>query len=136
MVDNGNLRRAELYQLIRSQIEHEDELVNLRVVWQLLVQSFFFSAYAALLTAKEPAKNPAFENLQQLLIWLIPVVALCAGLLTFISTFTALRSIRYLRQLYENYDQRVQERDPSAKLFPAIQGPSRGSSSVCPTCAT
>ena len=51
MSDDGDLSRADYYRLIRSQIEHEDELVNLRVVWQLLVQSFFFSAYAMLLDA-------------------------------------------------------------------------------------
>ena len=30
----GELTRAQYYDRIRSQIEHEDELINLRVVWQ------------------------------------------------------------------------------------------------------
>jgi hypothetical protein len=41
--DHDELSRAECYDRIRNQIEHEDERVNLRVVWQLLAQSFFFS---------------------------------------------------------------------------------------------
>jgi hypothetical protein len=79
MSDDGDLTRADYYRLIRSQIEHEDELVNLRVVRQLLVQSFFFSAYATLLDAPQQAKEMVFERMQQLLTWLIPVAALLAG---------------------------------------------------------
>lgn len=72
MSEDGDLSRASYYRLIRSQIEHEDELVNLRVVWQLLVQSFFISAYATLLNGPQQAKSVLFENLQHLLTWLIP----------------------------------------------------------------
>ncbi len=35
------LTRAELYDRLKSQIQHEDELIIIRVVWQLLAQSFF-----------------------------------------------------------------------------------------------
>jgi hypothetical protein len=63
-----------------------------------------------------------FENLQHLLTWLIPVAALLAGHLTFVSIFTALRTVRSLREQYEAYDQ-MDHRDRSAKLFPPIQGP-------------
>jgi hypothetical protein len=122
MSDDGDLSRADYYRLIRSQIEHEDELVNLRVVWQLLVQSFFFSAYVTLLNATQQAKSVLFEHLQHLLTWLIPVAAFLAGLLTFISIFTALQTVRFLRERYEAYD-RVDHSDTSAKLFPPIQGP-------------
>lgn len=96
MSDDGDLTHADYYHLIRSQIEHEDELVNLRVVWQLLVQSFFFSAYATLLNAPQEAKKVFFERLQELLTWLIPTAGLLAGLLTFVSIFTALQTVRFL----------------------------------------
>lgn len=122
MSDDGDLTRADYYRLIRCHIEHEDELVNLRVVWQLLVQSFFFSAYATLLNAPQQAKKVVFEHLQDLLTWLIPVAGLLAGLLTFVSIFTALQTVRFLREQYEVYD-RMEHSDASAKLFPPIQGP-------------
>lgn len=59
--DHDELSRAECYDRIRNQIEHEDERVNLRVVWQLLAQSFFFSTYASFLTttAQPPLFSPA-----------------------------------------------------------------------------
>jgi hypothetical protein len=53
----ANLARRSTTNRIREQIQHEDELVNLRVVWQLLAQSFFFNTYASLLTVKGDAKN-------------------------------------------------------------------------------
>ncbi|MBA3753886.1 MAG: hypothetical protein H0X01_07080 [Nitrospira sp.] len=51
------LTRAELYDRLKSQIQHEDELIIIRVVWQLLAQSFFFSTYATLLNVKQDAKS-------------------------------------------------------------------------------
>src|SRR5690348_2032029 len=117
MSHSGDLSRAEYYGLIRSQIEHEDELVNLRVVWQLLVQSFFLTAYATPLNAKDPAKTPVFEQEQQLLTWLLPVAAWVAGLLTFVSIITAMKTIRHLRELYEAYDRDRSHDDGSSSWF-------------------
>ena len=122
MTEPGELTRAEFYDRIRGQIEHEDELINLRVVWQLLAQSFFFSTYATLLNAQEQAKNAVFEAQQQVLVWMVPVAALAAGLLTYVSILTALSNINHLRRLYEQYAEQKRD-DPSSNLFPAIQGP-------------
>ncbi len=65
---SGELNLAELYGLIRSQIEHENDLVSQRV----------------LLNASKEAKNALFESEQTLLLWLMPTAALFAGLLTHI----------------------------------------------------
>ncbi|HKN86686.1 MAG TPA: hypothetical protein VJV04_07500 [Nitrospiraceae bacterium] len=118
----GELTRAQYYDRIRSQIEHEDELINLRVVWQLLAQSFFFSTYASLLNAKEPAKTIVFDQEQQVLLWLVPIAALLAGFLTSVSIFTSLANITHLRHLYKTYDKEATAEDQSSKLFPPIQG--------------
>jgi type II secretory pathway component PulL len=117
----GDLTRAQYYDRIRSQIEHEDELINLRVVWQLLAQSFFFSTYASLLTADKQAKSMFFHEEQDVLFWLVPVAALLAGLLTAISIFTSLANIAHLRHLFEAYAKKEAAEDQSAKLFPPIQ---------------
>ena len=123
MGEHGDLTRAEYYDRIRSQIEHEDELINLRVVWQLLVQSFFFSTFATMLNAKEQAKTALFDQLQYFLVWVVPIAALLAGLLTFVSIVTALWNINSLRRSHENYSRDNARQDPSTKLFPPIQGP-------------
>jgi hypothetical protein len=121
-VDRGQLTRAQYYDRIRSQIEHEDELVNLRVVWQLLAQSFFFSTYATLLTVKEQAKAPQYEVQQDVLLWLVPIAALLAGLLTCISVFTSLANVYHLRRRYETYAT-SREEDRTTHLFPPLQAP-------------
>ena len=122
--DHGELSRAEYYDRIRTQIEHEDELVNLRVVWQLLAQSFFFSTYASLLTTTAQPKNAQYAQEQDLLLWLIPVAALLAGVFTSLSVFTSLANANHFRRLYENYAA-SRTHDRTSQLFPAIQAPDR-----------
>ena len=114
---------AELYRIIRSQIEHENDLVSQRVIWQILTQAFFFGAYATLLNASKDAKDSLFESEQTLLLWLMPTAALLAGVLTYIGILSSLKTSVYLRQLYEGHVHSRASRDPSSKLYPAIQGP-------------
>jgi hypothetical protein len=92
-----------------------------RAVWQLLAQSFFISTYATLLNAQKEAKNVLFAEEQQVLLWLMPIAALLAGLLTSASIFTSLANIASLRHRYESYAKNQPE-DHKSKLFPPIQG--------------
>jgi hypothetical protein len=121
--DAGELSLAEYYGLIRTQIEHEDTLVNQRVIWQIISQAFIFSAYATLLNAPKEAKTPLLEASQLLLVWVLPVAALCVGLLTSASIRSSVQTISYLGTLYEEYSQSKAAADPSSKLYPDIQGP-------------
>jgi hypothetical protein len=50
--EGGELSCAEYYQFIKRQIDHQDNLVNQRVIWQIIAQAFFFSAYASLMNAQ------------------------------------------------------------------------------------
>jgi len=120
---SGELSLAELYPLFRSQIEHENDLVSQRVIWQILTQAFFFGAYATLLNASKEAKNSLFESEQTLLLWLMPTAALFAGLLTYIGILSSLKTIVHLRQLYEGHVKSKAPGDPSSKLYPDIQAP-------------
>jgi hypothetical protein len=53
---------AEFYDRIRSQIQHEADLINHRLSWLLAAQSFLFAAYATILVwAPKPAR-PEFER--------------------------------------------------------------------------
>lgn len=123
MNKHGDLTRAELYDRLRAQIQHEDELINIRVVWQLLAQSFFFSTYAALLNAPKEGRNALFTAQQELLLWVVPVVALLVGIIASVSIFTSMYTIKQLGQNYQNYRSGREREDHSARLFPDIQGP-------------
>ena len=117
MNESGNLSRAELYDRLRSEIQHEDNVINIRVVWQLLGQSFFFSTYAAVLNSKGEAKNVLFQQQQELLLWAVPIAALIAGLLASMSIFSSLYTIEHLGTIYD--------KDQSAKSFPSLRGPEK-----------
>jgi hypothetical protein len=121
---DGKLSLAELYSVIRGRIDHEDDLVNQRVLWILLTQAFFFGAYVGLLNAPKEVKNSLFEAEQTLLLWLLPTAALLTGLLAYLGIASSLKSIAYLRHLYEDHVQAKASGDHSTKFYPEIQGPS------------
>jgi hypothetical protein len=64
-----------------------------------------------------------FQALQQFLLWAMPVAALLAGLLTYMSILASLRTMSYLRGLYESYAKEERRDDASSKLYPDIHGP-------------
>jgi hypothetical protein len=97
MNDSGDLTRAELYDRLKGQMQYEDELIDkIRVVWQLLAQSFFFSTYATLLNAKGEGKDELFVQQQEFLLWVVPIVALTAGLIASISILPPSTQLRIL----------------------------------------
>ncbi|RPH80118.1 MAG: hypothetical protein EHM80_06110 [Nitrospiraceae bacterium] len=124
MEKDGELRLCDLYGLIRSQINHEDDLVSQRVLWALLPQAFFLGAYVGLLNAPyQPRKNSIFAEEQILLLWLLPMAGLLTGLLAYFGIVSSLKSIAHLRHLYEDRVQAKASGDHSTKFYPEIQGP-------------
>ena len=91
------------YQLFRSRIEHEDNLIMQRLSWLVASQAFLFSAYAITtngLNNIDPKLAGRFLEQATLLFRLIPTVAICLALLIYISILAALRAIRQIRRLY------------------------------------
>ena len=123
MDKDGELSLAELYSVIRCQIDHEDDLVSQRVLWALLTQAFFVRAYVGLLNASKEVKNSLFEAEQTILLWLLPTAALLTGLLAYLGIAASLKSIASLRHLYEDHVQAKASSDRSTKLYPDLQGP-------------
>jgi hypothetical protein len=119
----GQLSRAEYYQFIKQQIDHQDNLVNQRVIWQIIAQAFFFGAYASLMNAPKEPKGPLFDAEQWLLLWLLPLAGLFAGLLAYVGIVSSLKTIEYLRKLYDEYSHGKATRDRTSTLYPPIQGP-------------
>lgn len=122
MNEAGELSQAEYYQFIKQQIDHQDNLVNQRVIWQIIAQAFFFGAYASLMNAPKEPKGPLFDAEQWLLLWLLPLAGLLAGLLAYVGIVSSLKTIEYLRKLYNDYAEKATS-DRSSTLYPPIQGP-------------
>jgi hypothetical protein len=88
----------EHYKIIRSQIEHEDNLINQRLSWFVASQSFFFSAYAILLNAPVEARQPEFAEQQSILFLMIPIVAICTSVLIYTTITAAMIAMYNLRK--------------------------------------
>ncbi len=120
---SGTLTHAEWDDRIKGEVQHEDGLINIRVVWQLLAQSFFFSTYAILVSAKGDARDSLLGAQQELLIWAVPIAGMLAGVLASVSILASLYTIEDLRKAYEKYRKEIDPRDQSARVFPPMQGP-------------
>ena len=80
----------QYYQIIRSQIQHEDNLINQRLSWYVAAQAFLFSAYAILLNAPSQVRLEGFGRQQEILFFLIPLVAIGVSILIYITVPAAM----------------------------------------------
>lgn len=94
----------ERYQIFRSRIEHEDNLIMQRLSWLMASQSFLFTAYAIVsnaLSSPTIDRSTSFAKHLLTLLSVIPTVALLNSLLILVSILAALKAIRMLRCTYE-----------------------------------
>jgi hypothetical protein len=68
-----------LFQVIRSEIKHEDDLIGQRVSWFTASQAFLLTALAIAHQGKTSLPTPSNNALFPL----IPIVALCSSILIF-----------------------------------------------------
>jgi hypothetical protein len=114
---NEAMSAADFYRLIRSQIEHEDNLNSQRLSWFVASQSFVFTSYAIVLSNLQPgAKSPAVEQQQRLLVILIPVVALLTCALIFATIVAGAIAMVNLRKMYKAHG------GSATGGFPPVQG--------------
>jgi hypothetical protein len=105
------------YEIIRSQIEHEDNLINQRLSWFVAAQTFLFSAYAILLNAPPQVRPEGFATQQEILFFLIPLVAIGVSILIYITVIAAMLTTANLRRLLKTH---MNEKDSA--LLPPVQG--------------
>jgi hypothetical protein len=109
------ISRIQYYQIIRSQIEHEDNLINQRLSWFVAAQAFLFSAYAILLNAPPQVRVQRFAAQQELLFSLIPLVAIGVSILIYITVIAAMLAMANLRRLLKTHVE-------DSALLPPVQG--------------
>ena len=107
----------DLYKVTRAQTEHIDNTISQRIVWLVITQSFFFSAYAIVITS-DPAK--AFlPQKQGLLSLLLPIVALIMIALSYLDIIAG---IIYISKLCGSFCKRLEEGNGSKSDYPPIGG--------------
>ena len=90
------------YRLVRSQIEHEDNLVSQRLSWMLASQSFLFTAYAITLNGPSQSHFKTFETRSTLLLNLLIVVGILSALLIWATILAGLSAMAKLRRNFHN----------------------------------
>ena len=97
------MSKSEYYNVFRGRIESANNLINQRIIWLVISQSFFFSAYAMILNAPVKAKNPLFEDLQLLMHNLLPFAAIASAILSYVAISVTLFDIPKLSRSFDEF---------------------------------
>jgi hypothetical protein len=101
--ETPQLSPVDYYKLIRSQIEHEDNLISQRLSWFLASQSFLFTAYAIVVSNLTAGHIPWAMRQQHLLLAVIPVVSILTCVLVYATIVAAVIAIVHLRRLFNSH---------------------------------
>jgi hypothetical protein len=113
----------QYYEIIRSQIEHEDNLINQRLSWFVAAQAFLFSAYAILLNAPSQVRLQGFARQQEILFYLIPLVAIGVSILIYVTVIAAMLAMANLRRLLKSHANELESHAKEKEiLLPPVQG--------------
>lgn len=88
---------VEQYQIVRGQIEHEDNLISQRLSWLLASQAFLFTAYAITLNGPVQLHSLKYELHVGFMIMMLPVIGIFTALLIWIAILAGLVSMTRLR---------------------------------------
>ena len=119
------LSPLERYQLFRSRIEHEDNLIMERLSWLMASQSFLFTAYAIAtngLTNATLINGDVFVKRLFALERIIPIVAILNSVLIFVSIIAALKAIREVRSRYFDHPDILKTLPLQASILPRRMG--------------
>jgi hypothetical protein len=100
-----------------NEFEHEDNLINQRLSWFVAAQAFLFSAYAILLNVPSQVRLEGFGTQRELLLFLIPLVAIGMSIVIYITVIAAMWATANLRRLLKTH---MNEKDSA--LLPPVQG--------------
>jgi hypothetical protein len=84
---------VQLWEVIRSEIKHEDDLIGQRVSWFTASQAFLLTALAIAHQGKTTLPSPTNNSLFPL----IPIVALCASILIFCGVLAGIGALSQWR---------------------------------------
>ncbi|AFY37151.1 hypothetical protein Lepto7376_0753 [[Leptolyngbya] sp. PCC 7376] len=111
------MKAQKFYELTREQIKHEDQLLNNRTTWLLVLQGFLFSAYSISISAEAIALNHnSFQELEERLNLVrkcIAISGITSSIVIAIGILAASRSIYALVKSWDkNFDQQQKSQYP------------------------
>jgi hypothetical protein len=103
VVTEDQLSIHEHYKLFRDYIEHEDGLINKRLLWNINIQGFLFATYGfslqKLAEIKIPQDGPAIIGVTALqwLICVLPILGIAISVFSFMGVIAAQNAIDQLK---------------------------------------
>jgi hypothetical protein len=89
-------RADSLYKIYRAYIEHEDELINHRSTWHLLIQGFLFATFAAL-GQWQPGPDHYLYDHRFLIVGIVALMGLSIAVCAFFSVDAADKALNDLQ---------------------------------------
>jgi len=106
-------RDRHLYQVYRSQIEFESDLIGQRLSWLLAAEAFLFVGYV---TALGLHHSGNYERSVQWAVYLLPALGISLAALTIVAVTAAVHRIAELRRYFERFAGNADEPEP----YPSI----------------
>lgn len=105
--------RHEHYQIYRRYVEHEDELINQRLLWGVNIQGFLFATYGLCIQklAAGGASQPEPFSATWLLRWLVvllPVLGICISVVSMSGVLAAWQALDALYSRWKRIDAEYQ----------------------------
>ena len=111
----GSVDHEQLYDLMRRQIEHEDNLNCQRLAWLVASQAFLFTAFAIVLNGM--AAGVEGPRHQSFVFQIIPVIAVTSCALIYFGLIAGVLAMRELRKSFE-----IHLKDHLPRAWPPLQG--------------
>lgn len=102
--NDGAAACRETYDVYRDYLKHEDNLINNRMTWLILSQSFFFTAFA-LAIGRLTVVDPLIADQIGLFLKSLAVLGMVVAGATCLSVVAALTAIEGLRQRWKKHSQ-------------------------------
>jgi len=112
----SHLSAVECYNILRDQLQHEDNLITQRLSWLMGSQAFLFTAYAIVLNGPERPKNALIGALQDYLLGTVPTVGLLSAALIYLSIIAGALAMFNIHRFAWNFC------DDAAVRFPPFRG--------------
>lgn len=101
----------EYYSIVRSEIEHEDDLINHRLTWLTYTQAILFAAFFAI-----GAAGPGASEVLRRAYEILPIVGFLSVCFILIGIFLAIYAIRSLRNNFE----KIKRSSGEQRVFPEL----------------
>jgi hypothetical protein len=92
---------AEVYEAYRKQIEHEDDLIGLRIGWFIAAEALLFAAYGVVLAVQQSGTIKGTVPIDRRVFTAVPILGMAMALLVGSGVAAAMHNIAVLWEPYK-----------------------------------